>query len=175
MGSLRNTLTFQLLAYLKKEEEKKQSPWQSGKDTHTHTCTQTHMHIHAHTQLLFRPSVLLICTQTLKVSAYIQFTYMHMHTHTQTQTHTSHKKITVHTLHKWIVHYFRMWICGRFQDKLFRQKKRIVKRKVMYKTMIVESSKAKEVSSLFLSMRRGHHIIHLETFLEMDNIFFFLH
>lgn len=173
MGSLRNTLTFQLLAYLKKEEEKKQSPWQSGKDTHTHTCTQTHMHIHAHTQLLFRPSVLLICTQTLKVSAYIQFTYMHMHTHTQ--THTSHKKITVHTLHKWIVHYFRMWICGRFQDKLFRQKKRIVKRKVMYKTMIVESSKAKEVSSLFLSMRTGHHIIHLETFLEMDNIFFFLH
>lgn len=172
MGSLRNTLTFQLLAYLKKEEEKKHSPWQSGKDTHTHTCTQTHMHIHAHTQLLFRPSVLLICTQTLKVSAYIQFTYMHMHTHTHTQTHTSHKKITVHTLHKWIVHYFRMWICGRFQDKLFRQKKRIVKRKVMYKTMIVESSKAKEVSSLFLSMRRGHHIIHLEMFLEMDNIFF---
>lgn len=54
MGSLRNTLTLQLLAYLKKEEEKNPS--------HLDSQARTHTHMHAHTQLLFRPSVLLTCT-----------------------------------------------------------------------------------------------------------------
>lgn len=53
MGSLRNALTFQLLAYLKKEEEKKNSHLDSQARTHTHIHAHRHICTYMHTLSCF--------------------------------------------------------------------------------------------------------------------------
>lgn len=59
MGSLRNTLTFQLLAYLKKEEEEK---------TVTLTVRQGHTHTYMHTDTYAHTCTHSVAFQTFSIT-----------------------------------------------------------------------------------------------------------